>query len=393
MSQSPSTECPRACRSDELGEMISLANSVMRQGSTQSFLTDYPLVYAAENLHNVQIVKTGDTIVSVVPYIPKLIDYSGARFQIGIISPTATHPEHRRLGHARRCLDSCLSLMEASGIELSVLWTLPTTFPFYEQAGFQGLPPQLDWVYCTRDDATGFENRGHSISTLDPSESRHLRIVESLHDNDLRGVIRSRSDIEALFSLPRTITYLAHDNTGDVCGYLVYCNGSHKPGILEAEGRPDAVESLVHHVLAASESPETPVYLTKNESTLSKLAQRHVSARIRPMDTGPMMARINKPFEFLTSILPWLEAQWKTDRHCFSIEITEFQQTIGFDYDSDRAKRLILTQNKSEDHRIISQRDLVSLIFGSREDNLTSPDPNLILQGPFYFPIPMLDHS
>lgn len=393
MNRHPATEGPRACRPDELTEMISLANSVMRQGSTQSFLTDYPLVYAAENLPNVQIIKTGDTIVSVVPYIPKRIDYSGARFQIGIISPTATHPEHRRLGHARRCLDSCLSLMETSGIELSVLWTLPTTFPFYEQAGFQGLPPQLDWVHCTKEDAPSFRNHGHSISILDPAAPQQLEIIEALHDNDHRGVIRASSDIQALFTLPRTITYLAHNDTGEVCGYLVYCEGSHKPGILEAEGHPDAVESLVHHVLATGESPNTPIYLTKNGSILSKVARQHLSARILPMDTGPMMVRINKPFEFLTSILAWLESQWQGERNTFSFEIAESQQIIGFDYDPDRARRLILTQNKSEDHRVISRRELGSLIFGSREGNPPFLDPNLILKAPFYFPIPMLDHS
>jgi len=384
---------PRACRSDELTEMIALANSVMRDGSDQSFLTDYPLVYTAENLHNVQVMKAADTIVSVVPYIPKQIAYAGTHFQIGIISPTATHPEHRRLGHARRCLDSCISLMESAGIELSVLWTLPATFPFYEQAGFQAVLPQMDWVHCTKDDALIFQDRGHRIDILDRTDSGQLQAIENLHGNDLCGVIRSSRDTKALFSLPRTTTYLAYDDAGEVSGYLLSCTGSHKPGVLEAEGSPEAIESLMHHTLMTSELQRTPVYLPKNESTLSMLAQQRVSARIQPMEAGPMMVRINRPLDFVRSIHPWLQAQCIGERYSCSLEINDAQQVIGFDYDPNREKRLILTHNKMQNPQSISRRELTALLFGSGPDNPTALNPIFHQRAHFSFPIPMLDHS
>lgn len=393
MNAFPATEGPRACRPDELHEMISMTNSVMRQGSSQSFLTDYPLVYTPENLRNVQIIKAGDTIVSVVPYIPKQIDYAGTRFQIGIISPTATHPEHRRLGHARRCLDSCLSLMETAGTELSVLWTLPATFPFYEQAGFQAVPPQLDWVYCTKDDTLIFKDRGYCITSLDLGNITQLRAITTLHDNGFSGITRSTRDTEALFSLPRTTTYLAYDNMSNLSGYLLHCDGTHKPGILEAEGKPESIESLIHHVLRTSTAEKTPIYLIKTAHPLTSLVHQWLPARIQPMDSGPMMIRINDPRNFLTSIQSWLEVHQSENKVRYSLEITDAQQIIGFDYDPVREQKLILTEEKTADHHTISRRELTELIFGSRQDNPLLPAATLNLQTPFHFPVPMLDHS
>ena len=62
---------PRACRTDELHEMIALVDSVMREGSDQTFLTDYPLVYMDSNLQNIFIVKVNGEMASVVPYFPR----------------------------------------------------------------------------------------------------------------------------------------------------------------------------------------------------------------------------------------------------------------------------------------------------------------------------------
>lgn len=384
---------PRACRSDEVTGMIALADSVMRQGSAQSFLTDYPLVYASENLPNVQIIKVDDTVVSVVPFISKQIAYAGTRFRIGIISPTATHPEHRRLGYAGRCLDTSIAEMETAGIELSVLWTLPATFPFYEMAGFQAVPSQMDWAHCTRDDATVFQSGGHTVVAFDTGDQNQLNAIANLHDTSPCGVVRSGRDTQALFSLPKTVTYLAYDDAGKICAYLLHCDGTHKPGILEAEGTPDAVESLVHHVFIASEASNTTVYLTKSDSTLSTLFRQRLAFRVQPMEAGPMMIRINNPDRFLKAIDPWLEAQSRDGKYSFSLEIEETRQVVGFDRDPDRSEPLKLTSDRAADHHVITRRELTSLLFGSREENMSELASLLKLKNPFFFPIPMLDHS
>src|SRR5207249_614203 len=128
-----------ACTKAEVPEMIAMINSVMRQGSDQSFLTDYPRVYDDVNLENIFILKAAGEMACVVPFVPRSVEMAGCRFRVGIISPTATAPRHRRKGYALKCLRACTDKMKRDGIELSVLWTLVPTFAFYEHDGYQGV--------------------------------------------------------------------------------------------------------------------------------------------------------------------------------------------------------------------------------------------------------------
>ena len=154
---------PRACRKHELHEMIALGDAVMRAGSDQTFLTDYPLVYRDSNLQNIFIMKVKGEIVSVVPYFPRKVTIDGCRFTIGIISPTATSPDHRKRGYALNCLNACIEKMTTDGIDLYVLWTEIPTFRFYEHAQYQSVRSQK-WLYsCRKTDEGLFANNVHPI--------------------------------------------------------------------------------------------------------------------------------------------------------------------------------------------------------------------------------------
>ncbi len=344
-------EGPRACRPDELPAMIRLVNSVMRETSDQSFLTDYPLVYRSENLGNVQIMRSGPDVVSVVPFLPKEVNYQGSHFRIGIISPTATHPNYRRLGYAHQCLQACISLMEQAGLELSVLWTLPATFPFYEAAGFHPVPPQMQWLHCTPQEASVFQKSDfYRIIPFQPQNAVHLAAIEALYQSEEGGIVRSSHDIATLFTLPRMATHLAVSPSGEIHGYLIYCTGTHKPGVLEARGPREAIESLLNHCLSTTPLPEVAIYLTLNAGNLSLLLHERLPSRIVPMEAGPMMVRINHRSRFLEAIGNRLEPECK------------------------------------EACRHLGESAMISLLFGSR-GNPTSEVP------PGYFPIPMLDHS
>ena len=70
---SPDIDGPRACRKHELHDVIALVNAVMREGSDQSFLTDYPLVYQDNNLPNIFVIKVDGDMASVVPFLPRQV--------------------------------------------------------------------------------------------------------------------------------------------------------------------------------------------------------------------------------------------------------------------------------------------------------------------------------
>src|SRR5207244_9592869 len=52
----PVIDGPRGCRPDELPQGIALADAAMGPGSDPTLRTDYPLVYAPENLPNISLV-------------------------------------------------------------------------------------------------------------------------------------------------------------------------------------------------------------------------------------------------------------------------------------------------------------------------------------------------
>ena len=114
--RTPDVDGPRECTKGDLAGVIALVDGEMRAGSSQSMLTDYPLVYADANLGNVRIMKAGGEVVSVVPFIERKVEAGGCRFSVGIISPTATAASHRRKGYGLACLRSCVERMTRENI-------------------------------------------------------------------------------------------------------------------------------------------------------------------------------------------------------------------------------------------------------------------------------------
>ena len=173
-------EGPSACTKEELPDLIRLVDSVMRADSDQSMLTDYPLVYLDHNLKNIRLMKVNEKVMAEVPFIPRPIVQGDCRFTIGIISPTATHPDHRKKGYGLACLNSCVEQMGQDGIELSVLWTLAATFPFYEHAGYQPVRTQMMMYLCSRQDAQLFRNHGHEVVGHNPESQQYLSAIHAL---------------------------------------------------------------------------------------------------------------------------------------------------------------------------------------------------------------------
>lgn len=383
-------EGPRACRPEEVADMIAMTNGVMRAGSDQSFLTDYPLVYRPDNLKNIQIVKVGDDIASVVPFITKNIEFEGCHLKIGIISPTATSPYHRRKGYALQCLNAGLDKMTETGIDLAILWTLVPTFEFYERADFQAVRSQGWRIDCDASDTELFHNNGQGIVTLDIANPAHLGDVQRLYENEKHGIVRTKDDYATLFNLPKMRTLLAVEADGQTSAYLLLSEAGNKPGILEACGSKNALETLLLHALGRLASRSIPIYVNLTASPLSELLRNKMPARFAPQSAGPMMIRINNLFEFVERLRDWfIERNAGNDRR-FSLEVTDTGEVIGFDFSHDSLK---LTRNSYALHLPLSRAELVSVIFGPHPERPAIIPEELDALFPFYFPIPMLDHS
>lgn len=376
--------------------MIALVDSIMRQGSDQSMLTDYPLVYRAENLKNIRIIKSApdptaqaqSNVVAVVPFIRRAMLVAGCPFTIGIISPTATHPDHRHKGYGSACLQSCLAQMAADAIDLSVLWTREATFPFYEHAGYQAVRTQSTLYRCTPQDAALFRDHGHPVVSYDRSP-HHLAAILQLHAQESTGVVRQADETAALFALPKLQTLLAMAGE-QVVAYLIVSLASNKFGLIEGGGTENGLQTLLHHALRQWRGAEPiPLYGYLTPSVLGDLLERTLPERREPRASN-MMIRINQIRPFLEKIRPWLAQKGRGREDAFSFQVTDTQETIAFLFSKDG---LSLGTEPQAHHAVLTRRELTAVLFGEHLARRVKVPPFVAELFPLYFPIWVLDSS
>ena len=361
----------------------------MREGSDQTMLADYPLVYLNSNLDNIRVFKSNGRVVSVVPFLPRPVTIDDCSFSIGIISPTATYPEHRRKGYGLGCLNSCIERMNQVGCELSVLWTQVATFPFYECGAFQAVSYQ-GWTYaCRREDALLFQDNGEKIIQYDPATKLHLEDIGRIHRQNIFGVDRNLEEQKLLFGLPKMKTLIALKQNTPV-GYLMISRASNKHGLIEAGGETSALETLVHRALSGLEPEESiEAYDNLTRTGLGAVLQSRISDR-RLLYEKSMMIRINQPTSFLRRIGSWIEKRNAGVNREFSLYLTDAEEQISLRF-TDAG--LQLGRERLNNHLETTRRELTSWVFGphpARPNPLPEAFSGLF---PFYFPIWLLDQS
>lgn len=388
---------PRAigATQDDLPGVIKLVDDVMRRGYAQSMLTDYPLVYEEENLDNISIIKQDGRIVAEVPYLAHWIEHTNCRFRIGIISPTATDPRYRRRGLGRRCLTRGIEKMTSHGTELSVLWTLVSTFPFYECHDFQAIRSQVVvFDLNLLADPQLFADHGLKISKATGSDEE-FTAIQSIHEQEECGTTRPKTAYRALFSLPGSTTLLARDKGGQILGYLLISVSVNKPGIVEGGGELPVLETLVRvalleHLCYWHHEDPLPVYDYLSGSRLGDLMRAKVPERQRPWNDHQMI-RINRPRALFEALRNWFAHRNGGRKWEFSVQVTDDDDTaISFHFD---ASGLELGRQKCRDHLECTRRELTSILFGEHLSCRVKIPDKWVGLTPYYFPIWILDHS
>ena len=367
----------------------------MRTNHAQSMLNDYPLVYQDGNLENISIIKQQGQVAAVVPFISHVVEHAGCQFRIGIISPTATDPRHRRKGLGRCCLERTVEKMTAAGIELSVLWTLISTFPFYESANFQAIRTQVQvFDLDLLADPQLFADHGLTISKA-TGRGDELAAIQRLHEQEPCGIRRPQPAFRALFNLPGSTTLLARDRRRQILGYLLTSVSVNKPGIIEGGGDPGVLENLLRvalqeHLLYWRHEDPLPVYDYQSGSQLGALMRAKAPERQRPWSDHQMI-RINRPRAFFESLRSWLAQRNGGCEREFSLKITDDEdESISFHFGE---RGLELGHQTCIRHQECTRRQLTSILFGehlSRRVKIPDEWAGLV---PFYFPIWILDHS
>ena len=390
---------PRACHASEFEEVICLINQVFRAGTDQDIRTDYPLVFNHSQMEYMRILKVDGVVVAHVPVWPREAIMGDDRLRFGIISPTVTHPDYRRRGYATLCLRDCVRIMEEEGLPVSVLWTLEATFPFYQQSGWEAVGPQGRLYQLHPEEHVLFESGTFDVIQYDPSNADLFNAMMKLHDAEPHRIFRTKEEYRALFTLPKTTTFLAM-RCEEVAAYLMFGEGVNKPGIIEGGGDITGLETLVRHVLLEREADsEIQVLLPLVPSNLGQLIEAKKPGSGRRIEeakgVGYQMMRVNSLEKLLRQIEHHLRSR-STGLHgiiCLVCRETDEAVTLRF-----RDGEVDLSTKRLTEAVILTRRELTQLIFGSHP-----AAPSLEFSGaageilntifPVYVPIWELDHS
>lgn len=381
-------EDPETCTPEDRDGVVTLIDSILRIGSQQTLVTDYPLVYRNDNLENVTIVRANGKPVAVVPFIPWSTHHEGCELRVGIISPTGTHPNFRGHGLGLQCLNRAIECMNEHGIELSVLWTLVPTFRFYNHGGFQAVKDQGSCFTLTQNQAGWFQDHGETIAP--PGEvHKHLPAIQKLRHAEPTGLLRNDDRAAALHSLPLLTTHVAlRDN--EPVAYLAYSQSSNKPGVTEAAGDQLALETIIHRLLAATETEETvEIFCPLCDTNFSRMLDRVCHSEREPFVEGTMF-RINNVPGLFRSLSPWLYRRAAGQTMTFSITVTDTNETVSLEFNHDR---LTIGDQQQKTHFDLSRLDLTSVVFGAHPCRPFNPPEPLASLFPYHFPISILDRS
>ena len=392
----PAVDGPRACTPADLEDALALINSVFREGTDQDVRTDYPLVYHPSAVHLRRIVRVDGELVAHVPVAPRGVISGDDSFTAAMISATVTHADHRHRGYGTACLASCIRTMEEEGWPVSVLWTMERTFPFYQQAGYEAVASQ-GWVYSLGPEDLGALQGGRfGVVKYDASDPGHLDAIMGMHETEPLRIARSRSDYEALFSLPKVSTFLATDG-GGFAGYLMYGESTNKPGLIEAGGPVEAVEALAAH--AAQQTGRDIQAITPLTPTpLGALCEARVPGTRQPVEkaagVGNQMHRINSLEGLLRSIQGHLGARSEGQSGQVSLVCTDSGEAVTLSFAGGEAE---VSSGAATEPIAMTRRELTRIIFGSHPSlgplHVRGPGEELLrLVFPYYFPIWELDH-
>lgn len=388
------TDGPRACQVSEFAEVVGLINHIFREGADQDIQTDYPFVFNETALDYMRILKVGGKVVANVPVTRHEFVANDDTFAIGIIGATGTHPDNRKKGYATVCLQDCVRIMEEQNWPLSVLWTMEATFPFYQNSGWEAVTSQSQVYKLQPEDRELFDAGPFDIIRYDKGANEYLEAIMEIRDTEPCRIKRSRKVYETLLTLPKINTYLAV-SAQDVGGYLVFGEGTNKPGIIEAGGSLQGLEALVGYVLAKHSKQEIKVVLPIMPTKLGELLEIKKPMSGQRDGDDFQMIRINS----LEKLLRGIEGHLRRKSTGIVGEVRLVCKESGRGLTMKFRDGDVSFSNESVlDEIVLTRRELVQLIFGGHQSAKViecKGNAGKILQKifPCYCPVWVLDRS
>jgi GNAT superfamily N-acetyltransferase len=269
----------RACRAEELGSLVALANRVFMPGGQGEMGAMFPLLFCQENLESLRIVGGPDGPVAHVGFCVRDAVLLGARLRVALIGAVCTDPAHRGAGMASALMADVRHHARKVGASLMLI------------SGGRGLYHRLGYVNVGRfsryqlgaADLRGVGSPGISITECPQGD---LPALAALQQQEPVRFLRSASDWQKLIRAghlacaPSDLLQIRQD------GHLVAYAGVQRPRagdargagmahIREIAGSRSALVDALPLLLERYGGPAVDLLTLSSDTELAAQARRH----------------------------------------------------------------------------------------------------------------------
>jgi hypothetical protein len=221
--------------------------------------------------------------------------------------------------------------------------------------------------------------------------------IGRFHDSETYRIARTREELAALLTLPKTHVHLAVQRSV-IAGYLAVGEAMNKRGLLEGGGTPEAIGALVRDELSRlGQGERLPAQAPLTPSPLGSLLESTMGDDRLTIEeaalAGYQMIRINSLAGLLRGMEGYLRARSRGVQATVGLECSDSGEAVTISLDDGDVE---IALERSEDSLSLSRRQLAALIFGHHASVEPPPVPGgtvLDRLFPFYFPVPGLDRS
>lgn len=221
-------EGPRAPVQNEFPEVLKFLDQSLRPHSQWSIASEYPTALQPGNLHNIRIIKDGQSVLSHAAIRPLVLKTPIAIYKVAAIGSVVTSSEHRQQGLSRQIIEACLEEAEAQNCEVAVLWT--DLFDFYRKFDFEVAGSEVS-IFIDRE----LPERAPGLTIREGSNVDPAALLK-LYNRHTVGTVRTQEEVRQFLKIPNSRVYTAWDQKGTLVAYAVEGKGADLNGYVHEWG-------------------------------------------------------------------------------------------------------------------------------------------------------------
>jgi len=245
---SGSLEGPRPARSEEIEDIVALANLVFRpEGRGGEMGGEFPVLFDPANAENLYIVRDGRRVASHVGVLRQTICTCGLRIPVACIGSVCTHPDYRGRGLASQLMDLAIRRSVEAG---DLLMPISGGRGLYRRLGAVSLGPYVRFAVPTE---TGRAmSRKFAVRRYEPADWPQLTQLQQAEMPRWQWDDSQTPRLLGAFLEFGGTCLVAEDDAGQFAGALVFVSGSPlfrgQPGrgnVVQFLGRTETIPALL----------------------------------------------------------------------------------------------------------------------------------------------------